>query len=107
MLIAHMFDDLNGYSPLGQFSFIFRAIAEAVADIRPRVRPVSLAKDHMLLSGLEPLKVFFIYNYSYISHIESSVRWQCCTEEAFLSSSLLLSEEAHPWPQGAGLRCEP
>jgi hypothetical protein len=28
-----------------------------VAGVAPRVRPVSLAKDHMLLSGLEPLKV--------------------------------------------------
>jgi hypothetical protein len=34
-----------------------RAIAAAVAGVAPRVRPVSLAKDHMLLSGLEPLKV--------------------------------------------------
>jgi hypothetical protein len=35
----------------------YRAIAAAVAGVAPRVRPVSLAKDHMLLSGLEPLKV--------------------------------------------------
>jgi hypothetical protein len=43
---------------LNKFCPIYcRAIAAAVAGVAPRVRPVSLAKDHMLLSGLEPLKV--------------------------------------------------
>lgn len=34
-----------------------RAIAEAVADIQPRIPPSSLYEDAMLLSGLEPMRI--------------------------------------------------
>lgn len=35
----------------------YRAIAEIVADIKPRVPPSALYEDAMLLSGLEPMRV--------------------------------------------------
>jgi len=34
-----------------------KAVTEAVAGVAPRVRPPSQANHHMLLAGLEPLKV--------------------------------------------------
>jgi 5-methyltetrahydrofolate--homocysteine methyltransferase len=40
-----------------------RAVAEAVEGVTPRARPTSEGRDHMLLSGLEPLKVGKLSNF--------------------------------------------
>jgi len=40
-----------------------QAVAEAVAKVTPRIRPPSLELDHMLLAGLEPLKVGKLSNF--------------------------------------------